>query len=131
MRHRTLTKRLPLVALVAAGTLALAACGDAKLKRLELGISRDSMLTVLAQGAPAGDSLPFIYTHNAYLVDGKVFDIYFYDAENRKRQETPGVSDKEVIPIVVVDGVVRGMGWRYADDLQKQYKIPARSDFMK
>jgi hypothetical protein len=125
-RGRTAPLRLALASL-----LVLGACGDSRIRKLDVGISKDSMFKVLAADAPATDSLPYIYLHNVYLVDGKLFDVYFYDPQNRKKSEVRGVTEEEVTPIFLVDGKVDGWGWRHAEQLTQQFRIPSRADFLK
>ncbi len=131
MRIVSTVRRTPLAAVVIAATVALAACKDSRIAQLQVGISKDSMLKVLANGAPVGDSLPLVYRHNSYLVSGKFFDVYYYDRKGRKYGETKVIRQKDVVPIFVVDGVVDGWGWSHSDSLQAQYKIPAREDLLK
>ena len=112
--------------LAVAGLVLLAACGDSRLRNLEVGIGKDSLIKLLGEGAPAGDSLPNLYKHEQYFVDGKMFDIYMYDAKNRKAWLDPLVTDEELTPLVVVDGKLAGTGWNHMDGVTDQYRIEAR-----
>jgi hypothetical protein len=116
------------VALALAFAVALSSCADKRIRDLDVGISKDSMLKVVGRGAPEGDSLPNIYRHNAYLVQGKMFEVYFFDPENRKLADSVAVHSKELTPIVLLDGRVEGWGWRYASKLSRDYGIPVRED---
>ncbi len=131
MRVALSRRRAPFVILAIAGLISVAACGDSRIKQLQVGISRDSMLRVLAQGSTTGDSLPFVYRHNSYLVSGKYFDVFYYDPKDRNYTETRQVRENEVVPIFVVDGVVEGWGWDYSNRLYAEYKIPSRADLLK
>ncbi len=131
MRAVPSVKRTPLMVLVVAATMVVTACKDSRIAQLQVGISKDSMLKVLATGAPAGDSLPFIYRHNGYLTGGKFFDLYYYDRKNRKFAETKIIREKDVVPIFVVDGVVEGWGWPHADSLAARYRIAVRNDLLR
>ena len=119
--------RLASIALLSITGLLMAACGDSRIRKLDVGMSKDSALSVLAQGAPAGDSLPNMYKHGQYLVDGKIFDVYFFDEENRKVWLNPEVTDAELTPIVMVDGKLAGTGWNYMDEVSDKYRIQART----
>lgn len=105
----------------------LAACGDSRVRSLELGISKDSVLKVIGQGAPPGDSLPNVYKRIQYFVDSKFFDIFLFDPKNRKAWLDPLVLDKELTPIIVVQDKLEGTGWSYADELTAKYKLQIRT----
>ena len=115
------------IALATAGILSLVACSDSRLRALDAGISKDSVLKIISAGAPAGDSLPNLYKQTQYFVDGKMFDIYFFEPKGRKIWKDPEVSDKELTPIVLIDGKFDGSGWTYMDGLSEKYKIPGRA----
>ncbi len=109
-------------------TLALlAACGDSRVRSLELGISKDSVLKIIGEGAPPGDSLPNVYKRIQYFVDSKFFDIFLFDPKNRKSWLDPLVTDKELTPIIVVQDKLEGTGWSYADELTAKYKLQIRT----
>jgi hypothetical protein len=128
MSNATVAQRRLVAVALSVVAVALASCADKRIRDLDVGISKDSMLKVVGRGAPEGDSLPNIYRHNAYLVQGKMFEVYFFDPENRKLADSVGVPSKELTPIVVLDGRVEGWGWRYASKLTEEYGIPVRED---
>lgn len=125
-----MTPRTRLSAFAAAAALvALSACQDARLRALDEGISADSVIKVLADNvAPRVDTIQNVYKHNRYLVDGKEFDIYFFDANNRHLWSDPEVEDKELTPVVVVNGKLEGWGWDHMDDVTSKYRIVVRSE---
>lgn len=84
-------------------------------------------MVLVGQGAPAGDSLPNLYRHAQYFVDGKMFDVYFFDPKNREVAVTPEVADQELTPLVMIDGKLAGSGWSFMDDITDKYRIQARS----
>jgi hypothetical protein len=106
---------------------ALAACGDSRVRSLSEGISKDSAFKVLGQGAPKGDSLPNMYKHGQYLVQGKMFDVYFFDPKNRKAWTDAAVPDKELTPVIMIDRKVQGWGWGDMDEITEKYHIQARA----
>jgi len=120
-------RRVALAATSALGLMLLAACGDSRVNQLELGISKDSVLKIIGQGAPAGDSLPNVYKRVQYFVDSKMFDIFLFDPQNRKAWLDPLVQDKELTPVVVVQDKLEGTGWGYADELTSKYKMQIRT----
>jgi hypothetical protein len=126
--HRIRTS-LGRTAAVAAALLSVA-CGDARVRDLDTGISTDSMLAIIGAGASPGDSLANVYRHTSYFVQGKAIDVYFYDAQGRKFTEVKDVNVDDLVPIVVVDGKVEGWGWRHMDRVTVQYNIQARRDVM-
>jgi hypothetical protein len=107
--------------------LLAAACGDSRVNALDLGIGKDSVLKIIGQGAPAGDSLPNVYQHMQFFIDSKLFDVYMYDPKNRDKLDDPLVTDKELTPIILVEGKLEGTGWKYADELTQQFKLPIRT----
>ena len=121
------SRRVALLATAALTVLFVSACSDSRVRELTLGISKDSVLKVIGQGAPAGDSLPNVYRRIQYFVDSKFFDIFLFDPKNRKVWEDPTVLDKELTPIVVIQDKLEGTGWGYADELTGKYKMQIRS----
>ncbi|MEO7965947.1 MAG: hypothetical protein ABIT38_18710 [Gemmatimonadaceae bacterium] len=121
-RHRAAA-----LGLATTAALLLVACGDSRVRGLEFGMTKDSVLKVISQGAPAGDSLPNVYKYAQYFVDGKMFDVYFFEPKGRKAWKDPDVTDRELTPIVLVDGKLEGTGWSYMDGLTAQYKVPGRT----
>jgi len=110
----------------AAGAIALlSACQDKRVKAVNSGITRDSLLTVIGKGAPGVDSLPNVYTRERYLVDGKNWEV-FYFASNGKHL-TAATKDtlpwKDLTPIVIVDRVVVGKDWPFWDSVATAHKF--------
>ncbi|MBL8961000.1 MAG: hypothetical protein JNJ98_14185 [Gemmatimonadetes bacterium] len=114
--------------LATAAALAAAACGDQHIRALDEGISRDSTLRILADGvAPRGDTIQNVYNRKRFLVEGREFDIYMFDAQNRRLWADPEVEDKELVPVVVVNGKLEGWGWDHMDDVTSKYGILMRA----
>jgi hypothetical protein len=108
--------------------LAVSGCGDARVKKLDEGISRDSVLTILRDGAPPGgaDSLPHVYEDAAYLMNGRNYEVFYYT----KGDEVAGADSlpaKRLTPIVLVDGKVTGWGWSHWDSVSKSINLPVKS----
>jgi hypothetical protein len=120
---KTTLHRFPLVLLL----VLAAACSDARVKKLDEGITRDSVLAILRDGAPAvgADSLPHVYEDAAYLVNGHKYEVFYYT----KGDEVAGADSlpaKKLTPIVLVDGAVGGWGWQYWDSVATSIKLPVK-----
>jgi hypothetical protein len=111
--------------LPAISLLFLCACGDARLKKLSTGITRDSLLKIVGQGSATGDSLPHVYRAERYLLSGKMVDVLFYVPTDQK-SPADSVAETSLTPIVLSDGKVSGWGWVYFDSLAKANNIPER-----
>ena len=104
----------------------LAACGDARIEKLSSGITRDSALTVINEGA-TGDSLARVYKEEVYLVNGKHLNVLFYNKDGVKQQSDSTLSANAQVPIVTVDGKVTGWGWAHYDSVAKANNIPVKA----
>jgi hypothetical protein len=94
-------KKVRAVAALAALTL-LAACGDARLDKLTLGISADSATKAIGD-AP--------HRTLSYLTGGKQWAIQFY------ARNSAGPADslpwRKMSPVVFIDGKAVGWGWSW------------------
>ena len=106
--------------MVLAGTLA--GCGDSRIKQLTPGITRDSALKVINEGA-ASDSLARVYKQETYLVEGKQLNVLFYNKDGIKQASDSTLAAKAQTPIVTVDGKVTGWGWTHYDSVAKANNI--------
>jgi hypothetical protein len=105
-----LTVTLALGSLLAA----TAACGDARLKDLSVGIDRDSLAVVMQTDAP--------HRSESYLMEGKFWEVFYYARPNT--DPTDSVAWRELSPVVVVDGTVAGWGWKYWEPEAQRLQIP-------
>ena len=116
-------RALTLVAL--SGAALLAGCQDKRVKQVEKGISRDSLLNVIGRGAPGVDSIPNVYRSDRYLIGGKIYEVFYFSRTGKHL--FGAVKDtipwKELTPIVMIDRVVVGKDWPYLDSLYKSHKI--------
>ena len=108
------------------GAALLAGCKDKRIKEVNAGMTRDSLLTVIGKGAPGIDSIPNVYRTDRYLIDGKNYEIFFFSGSGKHllgpiKDTLPW---KELTPIVMVDRVVMGKDWAYLDSLYTAHKIP-------
>ena len=104
---------------------ALAACADARIQKLSTGISRDSLLRILAAEGAGADSLPHVYRAERYLIKGQMLEVFFYTKTDAKTGRD-SVPEKKLTPIVLRDGKVGGWGWTYFDSLAKADSIRER-----
>ena len=123
--HSFVGKRVLLLAAVA-GTTILGACTDKRVKEVDAGITRDSLLTVIGKGSRGNDSMPNVYRTDRYLIDGKTYEIFYFSGTSKHlfgdvKDTLPW---KELTPIVMVDRVVMGKDWAYLDSLSSAHKIP-------
>lgn len=105
--------------------VALAACGDARVKKLAEGIERDSVLAILRDGQPVAgaDSLPHVYEVAAYLVNGRRYEVFYYT----KGEEVAGADSlppDKLTPIVLQNDSVSGWGWPHWDSVAKSINLP-------
>ncbi|MEP7346827.1 MAG: hypothetical protein ABI877_16255 [Gemmatimonadaceae bacterium] len=135
MNVHALRPRRSLLAFAATLSIALVvACGndgDQRTAQLAPGMDRDSALKLLAAGEPGvaggdatGDSLQNIWRRTQYLMAGRRIEILFYSKNNEKWRATDTVPEEGVIPVVLVDGKVIGVGRTVYDSVTNLYGIP-------
>ena len=112
------TRQARNAAIAAVGIATIAGCGDARISKLTAGISRDSALKVISEGA-AGDSLAHVYKQETYLLDGKTTNVLFYNKDGVKQASDSSLEAKAQVPIVTVGGKVTGWGWSHYDSVAK------------
>ena len=103
---------------------AVAGCGDARVKKLDEGIPRDSVLAILrdGQGVVGADSLPHVYEVAAYLVNSRRYEVFYYT----KGDEVAGADSlppSKLTPIVLQNDTVSGWGWAHWDSVAKTIKL--------
>ena len=113
----------------AAAIVLFAACQDKRVKEVDAGITRDSVLSIIGKGSQGVDSLPNVYTRERYLIDGKNYEVFFFTSSgnhvyNSAAKDTIPWSDLE--PIAMIDNVVAGKGWPFLDSLYTAHKIPVK-----
>jgi hypothetical protein len=91
---------------------ALAACSsDSRLKKLTVGIPKDSALAVMG-GEPARAS--------RYLADGHILEALYF---NKPGAGPDSVPDRKRSPVILVDGVLIAWGWKQWDSIAVANKI--------
>ena len=94
---------------------ALAACssgGDARFEQLTVGITKDSALKVMGVQAPTRT--------DPFLTDGKFFEVMYFAPAGT----TDSLPDREMSPLVAVDGKLVGWGWETLDSVAAATRIP-------
>ena len=106
------TYLVPTLAILAA----LAACGpkDSRLSTLTVGISKDSAVKIMGVEKPT--------RIDPYLTDGKLIELMYFAAPGT----VDSVSDREMSPLVAVNGLLIGWGWETVDSVSAATKIPVQ-----
>ena len=90
----------------------LAACSDARLDKLTLGISPDSAAKLIGD-APHRD--------NAYLTAGKVWDVQLYARSTANPKDS--IRWRKMSPVIFIDGKAVGWGWGWWSGAAKKQNI--------
>jgi len=114
----------------AALLLAGAACSSSgdSIEGLAQGISRDSVITVLAGGTrPADGNPPHVVETTQFLNAGVLYEVLYYAPEAPAGATAAQVERDDVTPIVITNGVLAGYGWDHMNMVAGQTKaqIPA------
>ena len=107
MRNRTLARTL----LFVGGALILGGCGDSRLRKLTVGISRDSALAIMG-GKPE--------RIDAYITGGQFIEALYYARPGRDSGTTP---ERKLSPVVLVDRVVVAWGWKEWEPIAEEHHI--------
>ena len=100
------------IALALAAALAACSSEDTRLKQLTVGISKDSALKVMGTAQPV--------RADAYLIDGKSLEILYF----APRRSADSLPDRQLAPLVAVNGQLIGWGWEILDSVAAATKIP-------
>ena len=100
----------------------LAGCGDANIKKLSVGITRDSVLKILAQGATSTDSTANVYREERYLNAGQMITMLLYTTTG-KEEGVDSIPERELTPVVLRNDTLTGWGWAYHDSVAKANNI--------
>ena len=126
--HNIVGRRGLMLTAVASMAL-LGACEDKRVRAVDTGISRDSLLTVIGKDAPGADSLPNVYQRERYLIDGKNYEILFFSPTGQHAftgTQKDTIPWKELTPIAMIENKVMGKGYDYLDSLYTAHKIPVK-----
>jgi hypothetical protein len=112
MRQTTIPAAAALVAL-----FALAACGDARLDKLSLGISKDSTAQVI--GEPP-------HSEVSYITAGKVWEVQFYARGSVGAKDS--IPWRKMSPVVFINHKTVGWGWSWCGPASKKQTIAMPGD---
>lgn len=93
----------------------LAACGDARLRKLSVGISRDSTMHLMGAKPDRAE---------AYLTGGKMIEALFYGKAGTDSGQT---ADAELTPVVLIDGQLAGWGREEWQKVAAEHKIQVKT----
>jgi hypothetical protein len=113
----------------------LAACsgGDARTEQIQPGQSRDSVLALLSlpgndpasgDSAAGADSLKNVWRRTGYFTQGKSIEIIWYSPSGEKRTPADTVPEGRVIPVVLIEGRVIGVGRNVYEQTAQLYRLP-------
>ena len=108
--------RSALIAAPVLGLLFLSACskGDARLEKLSAGISKDSVLAIMGGEKPQ--------RVDPFLVNGQYIEAMYFPKPGAA--DSASLADRNMSPVVVVDGKLVGWGWKQWDSIAAEKKIP-------
>jgi len=111
--------RSTLVAAPALVLLALSACAsrDARLEKISAGISKDSVLAIMGVEKPQ--------RLDPYLVNSHYIETMYFPRPGKA--DSASVADRNMSPVVVVDGRVAAWGWEQWDSVAASNKIPVKA----
>jgi hypothetical protein len=107
----------------------LGACEDKRVKEVDSGISRDSLVSVIAHDLPANakaDSFPNVYIRERYLMGGKNYEVLYFTPNNEKAQAGKDTAWGKLTPIVLMNNLTLGKGWKFWDSISTANKIPLK-----
>lgn len=95
-------------------TALVAACSrsDARLEKLRVGISKDSVQQVMGMEKPR--------RIDPYLVNGHYIEAMYFA---KPGADSGSVADREMSPVVVIDGTLAAWGWKQWDSIATENKI--------
>lgn len=95
--------------------LFLSACGpggDGRLEQLSAGISKDSAQAIMGGNAHRVDP---------YLVNGHMIEALYYPTPGAT--DSASMADRNMSPLVVMDGKLAAWGWKQWDSIAAENKI--------
>jgi hypothetical protein len=110
-----ISTRSAIIALPALGLLLISACsGDARLKKLSAGITKDSVLVLMGGEKP--DRI------DPFLVKGQYIETMYFPKPGA--DDSASLTDRKMSPVVVVDGKLVAWGWKKWDSIAATKQIP-------
>jgi len=128
MTHVSVSRRIMLPCALA-GAVVLTACTDKRVAAVDSGITRDSALSVISHDLPANakpDSFPNVYIRERYLMGGKNYEVLYFTPDNEKATAGKDTAWSKLTPIVLVNNLTVGKGWKVWDSISTANKIPLK-----
>jgi hypothetical protein len=100
--------------LALAGGIALGGCerADTRLEALTVGIGKDSVVRIMAASPQRNDP---------YLTGGRYIEAMYFPRANQSGPDAQ--LDRNMTPVIVIDGKLAGWGWNYWDSLAGAHNI--------
>jgi len=100
--------------IVACGVVGVLSCerSDTRLESLTAGISKDSVTTIMGEAPKRVDP---------YLIAGQYIEAMYYPRAGKSDAES--VKDRNMSPVVVINGKLAGWGWDFWDSTAGTHKI--------
>ncbi|MGD1008049.1 MAG: hypothetical protein ABR980_12560 [Ignavibacteriaceae bacterium] len=89
--------------------------------RIEMGMTRTEVDSIMGKGTVVGISNPY-KKEIFYDSKNRLLEVYYYYVERFATTE-----EEQLIPIVLFEGKVEGIGWRSLDATAKKYDIQIRN----
>ena len=135
--HRYVVRRRVSTVAAIGIALVLTACEDKRIKQLNLGITRDSAIQVIAQNLKGGksDAYPNVFMREQYLSNGKSYEVLYFTPNNEKftpakRKDSNDTTSaeahvpwKKLTPLVFIDNKLAGKSWSMWDSLSKVLSV--------
>ena len=86
---------------------------DARVEQIHNGLIRDSVIRIIARDP--SDTRGMVHSRERFLVNGQHWEVLFYDAQGRTESQT--VESVELMPIILHEDTVAGLGWSDWDRL--------------
>ena len=110
---RYVLPRIPMALFAAAALAATTGCGDRRLDRLAVGISRDSVTSAMG-------SLP--HTTETYFVESKNWELDLFTLHPTLPADS--VPWRKMSPVVLANGKVVGWGWSWWEKQAAKLNVP-------
>jgi hypothetical protein len=126
--HAFFVRRRMLTLAALTSAVALAACGeDKRIKQLNLGITRDSAVSILSHDLKGNepDSFPNVYARDRYLIEGKSYEVLYFTPNNEK-EGRDSVPAYKLTPLLFVNNMLAAKGWDAWDSAGKVHNIQVR-----
>ena len=97
------------------GLLLLAGCAkrDARLENMSAGISKDSVMVLMAVEKPE--------RVDPFLINGQYFEAMYFPMPGAT--DSASVTDRKMSPVILIDGKVVAWGWKQWDSIATEKKI--------